>query len=62
MIPELCRIEKTGFQIYETFKGYSLEQMGETFFKFRRAEKGFVDLKTRFFDSIHLGDHFRGVQ
>jgi hypothetical protein len=61
MIPEVYRIEKkTRFQIYDTFNGSSLGYNGrtiecETLFKFHRAEKGFVDLETRFFDSIHLG-------
>jgi hypothetical protein len=31
MIPEVCRIEKAGFQIYETFKGPFLGYMGRTF-------------------------------
>jgi hypothetical protein len=48
MIPEVCRIEKPGFQIYETFKGSSLGCTGraiecETFFKFHRAGKGFIE-------------------
>jgi hypothetical protein len=47
MIREVCGIGKTGFQIYGTFKGSFLGYAGrtieyETFFKFRRAGKGFV--------------------
>jgi hypothetical protein len=45
MIPEVCRIERTSFQIYESFKDSSLGHTGrtlecETFFKFRRVKKG----------------------
>ncbi len=48
MIPEVCRIEKTCFQIYETFKGSFLGYTRRTFeyktlIKFRRAEKGFIE-------------------
>jgi hypothetical protein len=48
MIPEVCGIEKTGFQIYETFKDSSLGHTSgtfecETWFKFCRVEKGFVE-------------------
>jgi hypothetical protein len=40
-------MENAGFQIYETFKGSFLGYTGrtiecETFFKFRRGEKGFL--------------------
>ncbi len=46
-MPEMRRMEKTGFQIYEMFKGSFLGYTGrtiecETFIKFRRAEKDFV--------------------
>ncbi len=56
MIREVCRIGKTGFQIYGTFKGSFLGYMGrtiecETFFKFRRTGKGFVE-KIRNIQSI----------
>jgi hypothetical protein len=48
MILEVCRIGKTGFQIYETFKSFFLGYTArtfeyETFIKFRRAEKGFIE-------------------
>jgi hypothetical protein len=42
MILEVYRIEKTGFQIYLLgYMGTTIEY--ETFFKFRRAEKSFVE-------------------
>jgi hypothetical protein len=48
MIRKVYRIEKTGFQIDATFKGSFLEYAGrnfecQSFSKFRRAEKGFVE-------------------
>jgi len=47
-MPEMCRMEKAGFQIYETFessfRGYTGRTIEyETFIKFRRAEKDFVE-------------------
>jgi hypothetical protein len=63
MIPEVCRIKTTGFQVYATFKGSSLGYTGrttdcETFFKFPRAENGFIGLRKQkaglYFSQIEL--------
>jgi hypothetical protein len=48
MILDMGRIEKTGFQMYEIFKGSFLGYTGRTIecqtcFKFCRAEKGFSE-------------------
>jgi hypothetical protein len=60
MIPDVFRTEKQVFRSTKLSKVLPLDTREgplnmKPFFNFRTVEEGFVDLKTRFFDSTRLG-------